>query len=249
MSEKLYRFLLTLYPHTFRRAYGAEMLRLVGDRARSEHGFLPGLRLWLDLLRDLAISLPREYSHAPVAPIAPIVAIQPLSGEPSFQLLTELRLNRARLCLGGTLAALLFWACVFAVAHSGTFPSLFPAFPLQPPTPNVLAQGGYPDEMESRVPTPVRNLAAGEYSFCMIAQRDIPGSSAQPLLVLSFAPPAASGVARIDGRVVKRFQNKRWLSIRAHVFPGDHRFALQLDRPTRTTFVSSNVDFKDCPAK
>ncbi len=107
MSEKLYEFLLKLYPDHFRRTYGDEALRLVRDRARSEKGFLSGLRLWLDLLVDLAISLPREYSNAPTTPI---VAAQPLNGERSFQLLAERSLNPALLCLGGTLSAVLFWA-------------------------------------------------------------------------------------------------------------------------------------------
>ena len=40
MSEKLYAFLLKLYPDHFRRTYGDEALRLVRDRARDEKGFL-----------------------------------------------------------------------------------------------------------------------------------------------------------------------------------------------------------------
>ncbi len=76
MSEKLYEFLLKLYPDHFRRTYGDEALRLVRDRARSEKGFLSGLRLWLDLLLDLAISLPREYSNAPTTPIVAAAAPQ-----------------------------------------------------------------------------------------------------------------------------------------------------------------------------
>ena len=70
MSEKIYALLLKLYPEHFRREYGDEAMRLVHDRARSEKGFLSGLRLWLDLLADFAISLPREYSKEPATPIA-----------------------------------------------------------------------------------------------------------------------------------------------------------------------------------
>lgn len=86
MSEKLYEFLLKLYPGHFRRTYGDEALRLVRDRARSERGFLSGLRLWLDLLLNLAKSLPREYSNPPTTPI---VAAHPLHGERPFQLLAQ----------------------------------------------------------------------------------------------------------------------------------------------------------------
>src|SRR5437868_13009952 len=90
-SAKLYSFLLKLYPNHFRREYGDEALRLVLDRARDEKGFLCGLRLWFDLLADLAISLPREYSKAPATRIAKAVkaiVATPVNGGPSFQLLT-----------------------------------------------------------------------------------------------------------------------------------------------------------------
>jgi Peptidase family S41 len=63
MSEKIYAWLLCLYPSHFREKYGDEALQLLRDRARDEKGFLPTLRLWLDLLADLAISIPREYRH------------------------------------------------------------------------------------------------------------------------------------------------------------------------------------------
>ncbi len=162
MSEKLYEFLLKLYPDHFRRTYGDEMLRLVADRARSEKGFLLGLRLWLDLLLDLAISLPREYSHTPTAPI---VATQPLNGEPSFHLLAERWPNPALLCLGGMLSAVLYWASVLAVAPRRTVPVLFPApFSLQGVVQSTLAQARYTHEKESPIRNSARNLAADESS-------------------------------------------------------------------------------------
>lgn len=246
MSEKLYEFLLKLYPDHFRRTYGDEALRLVRDRARSENGFLSGLRLWLDLLWDLAISLPREYSHAPTTPI---LAAQLLNGERSFQLLAERSLNPALVCLAGTLSAVSFWVCVFVVAHSGGFPALFPA-PLQELAQSAPAQAQYPYEEESPIRNSARNLAAfepsghsasaGAYSVCMTAQQEIPSNSPQPLFAFHFARPGASGVALIDGKAVKIFKNLQRLSIRAHVLAGDHQFVLQLDRPARNTFMSSS---------
>lgn len=258
MSEKIYEFLLKLYPDHFRRTYGDEALRLVRDRARSEKGFLSGLRLWLDLLLDLAKSLPREYSNPPRTAI---VAAHPLHGERSFQLLAQPSLNPTRLCLGGTLSAALFWVCGFVVAHSGGFPALFPAPLLAqgPPAESALAQARYPYEEESPVRNSATSLAAGgspghsvsadAYSFCMTAQRDIPGNSVQPLFAFHFPRPGATGVARIDGKVVKIFKNEQRLSIRAHVSAGDHQFVLHLDRPARNTFMSSNDDFRYCQAK
>ena len=68
MSEKIYAWLLHLYPSQFREAYGSEALPLFRDRVRNEKGFFPCLRLWLDLIVDLAISIPREYGYAQAAP-------------------------------------------------------------------------------------------------------------------------------------------------------------------------------------
>ena len=63
MSEKIYAWLLRLYPSHFRETYGEEALQLFRDRERDEKGLFPRLRLWVDLLADLAISVPREYYH------------------------------------------------------------------------------------------------------------------------------------------------------------------------------------------
>jgi len=63
MSEKIYAWLLRLYPSHFRETYGEEALQLFRDRERDEKSLFPRLRLWVDLLADLAISVPREYYH------------------------------------------------------------------------------------------------------------------------------------------------------------------------------------------
>ena len=63
MSEKIYALLVRLYPSHFREAYGEAALQLFRDRARDEKGFFSRVRLWFDLLTDLAISVPREYHH------------------------------------------------------------------------------------------------------------------------------------------------------------------------------------------
>ena len=163
MSEKLYEFLLKLYPEHFRRTYGDEALRLVRDRARSEKGFLSGLRLWLDLLWDLAKSLPHEYSNRPTTPI---VATQPLNREPSFQLLAERSLNPTLLCLAGTLSAVLLWIWVSAVEHSRTFPVLFrDSLSLQWLVQSDLALARSPSEEESgNIWISVRKLVADDSS-------------------------------------------------------------------------------------
>ena len=65
MSERVYALLLRLYPSHFRSVYGDEALQLVCDRARHDSF----LRLWIDLLIDLALSLP--LLHLRPAPLAP----------------------------------------------------------------------------------------------------------------------------------------------------------------------------------
>jgi len=68
MSEKIYLWLWRLYPSHFREAYREEAVQLFRDRARHERGFFRGLRLWLDLLADLAISVSREYRASKLDP-------------------------------------------------------------------------------------------------------------------------------------------------------------------------------------
>ncbi len=233
---KLYGILLKLYPADFRRAYGDEALRLVRDRARDEKGFLSGLRLWLDLLVDLAMSLPREYSKAPPTPS---LAAQPVDGGPSFQLLAEPSPNPALLFLGGMLSAVLIWACVTSVARSRTFPALF--------RDSLSLQGLVQTDLAlARLPSDAPAIPVSTYSFCMTARHNIPGNSAQPLFTFSFAPPGASGVALIDGKIVRRFRNEQQLAIRADVSTGDHQFVLGLDKPAEYTSMPGNDDVGYC---
>jgi len=240
MSERVYAFLLKLYPDHFRRTYGDEALLLVRDRACAENGFRSGLRLWLDLLLDLAMSLPREYRRPPATPVA---AAQTVNGECSFQLLAEPSLKPALLCFGGTLSVLLFWGCVFVAAHSGSFPALIP--------PGLLFQGlaePAPVDDPSEAASPGRNsiLAAGANSLCVTARRDIPANSVSPLFLFRFAPPGASGAALLDGEVVRRFKNEQRLAIGRHVFAGAHQFVLYLDKPAARTFLSINGYLDSC---
>jgi Peptidase family S41/N-terminal domain of Peptidase_S41 in eukaryotic IRBP len=118
MSEKIYAWLLRLYPSHFREAYGDQAVQLFRDRARHEKGFLPGIRLWLDLLADLVISVPREYryvAHAVVASSAP----RPLDGLPSFYVLESESLCWGALFLGGVLSLLVFGALSIGINFVG----------------------------------------------------------------------------------------------------------------------------------
>jgi len=87
MSEKLYAFLLRLFPSHFRQSYGEDALQLFRDRARHETGLPSRLRLWVDLLADLAISVPREYFYA--QPELLSASTRSTSASPSFYVLNN----------------------------------------------------------------------------------------------------------------------------------------------------------------
>jgi hypothetical protein len=55
-AERIYRWLLRLYPDDFRDEYGQEMSLLF--RARATDGYL---RLWLQVLGDMLFHAPREH--------------------------------------------------------------------------------------------------------------------------------------------------------------------------------------------
>ncbi len=116
MSEKIYAWLLRFYPPKFREAYGAEALQLFRDRFCHERGFFPGLRLWLDLLVDFAISVPRMRRD-----------VQPaLSGAPSFQVLENESLRPGAMLLGAALSLAAFGTGSFLVGHGGNHWPLSP---------------------------------------------------------------------------------------------------------------------------
>src|ERR1700746_1010745 len=99
MSEKIYAWLLRLFPSLFRKAYGEEALQLVRDRCRDEPGLLLRLRLWLDLLGDLALSVPRAYF--PVQPeLTAYAAPLRSGGGPAFLVLEEESLGPGALFFG-----------------------------------------------------------------------------------------------------------------------------------------------------
>ncbi|HKW35473.1 MAG TPA: S41 family peptidase [Candidatus Acidoferrum sp.] len=103
MSEKIYGWLLRLYPSPFREAYGEEALQLFRDRSREETGFLLRLRLWTDLLSDLAVSVPREYFHVQPGLATFSAHLRP-EGLPSFFVFADEPLGPGALLFGGMLS-------------------------------------------------------------------------------------------------------------------------------------------------
>jgi hypothetical protein len=61
MSERIYGWLLKLYPARFREEYAASMLQLFRDRLQAEQGGFRRLRFLLDMMIDLSSSIPVEH--------------------------------------------------------------------------------------------------------------------------------------------------------------------------------------------
>jgi hypothetical protein len=118
MSEKIYALLLRLYPAHFRKTYGEEALQLFRDRVRDERGFLSALRLWFDLLADLAISVPRGYRSVSAA-VAVSQAQHLWDGTPSFHILEPEALSLRSLFYGGIASLAVYGSLFFMIGHGG----------------------------------------------------------------------------------------------------------------------------------
>jgi len=118
MSEKIYACLLRLFPSHFREAYGEEARQLFRDRARDEKGFLPRVRLWLDLLADLAISVPRQYRDLRPA-FTSATAQQRLEGAPAFFVLVDESPGAGPLILGCALSMMALSLFSILLVHAG----------------------------------------------------------------------------------------------------------------------------------
>src|SRR6476469_9260773 len=118
MSEEIYAWLLRLYPRRFRESWGEAAIELYRDRARDERGLLGRTLLWLDLLADAAVSIPR--AHRQTSPALAVAMRQPGEALPSFQMLESEAPRPGALALGGVVSLAI--AIVFSV--SGGHPRL-----------------------------------------------------------------------------------------------------------------------------
>ena len=149
MFEKMYAWLLRLYPSHFRDRYGEEALQLFRDRARHETGFLPGLRLCLDLITDLAISLPRQYRYVQRGLIA---SSNPLGrdGIPSFQVLKSELPSRGALLSGALIALLTLGTLPLVISRAGDYPASFRLLEMKAAPSRTPAAAGLNNEINSR---------------------------------------------------------------------------------------------------
>jgi hypothetical protein len=118
MSETIYGWLLRLYPSRFREEYGYEALQLFHDRLHNETGALPTLRLWLDLLADLAFSIPVEHRRMQLA-LAGAAAHRSGDGTPAFRVLEAEPPRLGAQFSAGLLSSIAFAALILVIASGG----------------------------------------------------------------------------------------------------------------------------------
>ncbi len=113
MSERLYVLLLRLFPARFRNAYTQEALQLFRDRARDEQGTVRHLRLWMDLLFDLAVSVPRLHFRERRR-----IEARRLEGVPAFHMLEERPPHPAVVMVAALVSLAVVWAAAFSLSHT-----------------------------------------------------------------------------------------------------------------------------------
>lgn len=122
MSERFYALLFRLFPARFRSAWGEEARDLYRQRARDEHGFVPRLRLWGDLLADLAVALPGTYLRQEPG----LTAVREAGrGEaPSFLMLDDKPIRSSAYFYGTLVSVALLLGVSLLAKHAGHFPVL-----------------------------------------------------------------------------------------------------------------------------
>jgi hypothetical protein len=120
VSERIYALLLRLHASNFHQAYSADALQLFRDRFRDETGFFLRLRLWFDLLSDLAISVPRGYRCVPPSLVSASAQQNP-ERIPSFFLLEGEMPSHRALVMGGLLSLTLVATLFVATGHSRNY--------------------------------------------------------------------------------------------------------------------------------
>lgn len=186
MSEKIYVWLLRLYPSNFQKAYGEEALQLFRDRVRDERGFLSGLRLWLDLLSDLAISIPRRYRTVPAALVVS-GAEHCSDGTPSFHVLEDEALSFGSLVYGGIASLVVYGSILVLIGHVGN--------PLANPSPDTQRTSRSFETIAKRSPT---------VALSYLPANPAPGSmvSLTATVLAVGGPPATGNVRFFDGSAI-----------------------------------------------
>ena len=115
MSEKIYAYLLRLYPSAFRNKYQEEALQLYRDRLRDEPGLFHRCRLYFDLLVDALVGLPQAWHNTYAATSAPPL-VMTADNVPSFRVLDKQPLRPGSILIGSTLSVVALSAFGFVMS-------------------------------------------------------------------------------------------------------------------------------------
>jgi retinol-binding protein 3 len=122
MSEQIYALLLRIFIPRFQRMHGEEAIQLFRDRSRDEQGFTAKLRLWLDLLADLAVSVTRDHQFAHRQLMGGIAA-RHLDGMLSFSVVKSQPPCAVALLLGGLVSVITLGTLPLLISHGGHGPA------------------------------------------------------------------------------------------------------------------------------
>ncbi len=167
MFEKVYAIVLHVLAPRFYRVYGEEATRLVCDRLRDEQGLVLKIRLWLDLLTDLAVAVIRD-SHFTRQELLSSGAIgHAINPVPSFATERGRLPHTAALLTGGALSLSIFAALPAFIGQGGRGqvpppPSLFGILPSLPST-NPTSQSSRMPE-QNRMTTYLQGVQAKDAS-------------------------------------------------------------------------------------
>ena len=192
MSEKIYAWLLRLYPSRFRDAYGDEALQLFRDRSRDERGFPSRLRLWFDLLSDLALSVPRVYFHVQPQLASFSAHLRP-EGVPSFFVLANEPLGPGALLFGGVLSVAALLTFTVLLNHGVKHVPLSAL--IRPAQPTADASSSQQQPEASANPSQRSSAAPDEF------RQNAPSSSDSARSFNERTPPAPSAARPIHGGV------------------------------------------------
>jgi hypothetical protein len=238
MSEKIYAWLLSLYPRRFRTIYGDAAMQLVRDRLRDERGFLLKLRLWFDLLYDLVVSIPREYRHE--QPTLAAAAVPLHSSEMlSFRTLEGKPPGPAAVLFGCLLSLAAVGTFAIAIGHAGDYhpfrafvshshssPHLRPAAPAH--STSSTSDDGDIEAIGSGQQTTATPSPAGASSHANTQDE------AKPLVM------AASNTLEVDAAERQRVIDTATANLKQHYF--DHAAAQEMANALLTHAKNSDDD-------
>jgi hypothetical protein len=248
MSEKIYAWLLKLYPAAFREEYGTAALQLFRDRLRAERGLFARCRLWFDVIVDLAVSIPVEHRRRGRPP-EPQPGRFRLSEEDVAAMMNGLRMSRTTLMLYFYTA----WALGIGIGWLGGAPRepLFVMYGLLAPFGLVLHYWrtsrfkrfwlGYELIVET---DRIQQKHLGEVYDVTVLRTDVTGlieSHGGFGVVTGGLPPAIWVPSQLSGYELVREQLTAWMPIDRPEYLHDHRVMFRPGRAVKSLIVATYV--------